>query len=136
MPKTPLDELVEHYVRLPYTVSAVFDTDDDGNAGYVSRIEELPGCLAQGRTAAEAVERVYGALRSWLVVALEDGMEIPEPRDAYSGNFVVRIPKGLHGELVRRARGEGVSLNQLVSTTLAGAVGWGRAEAAPPREVA
>lgn len=136
MPKTPLAELVEHYVRLPYTVSAVFDTDDDGNVGYVARVEELPGCLAQGMTAAEAIERVYCAMRAWLAVALEDGMEIPEPREAYSGNFVVRIPKGLHGELVRRARGEGVSLNQLVSTTLAGSVGWGQTKATSSRGVA
>ena len=125
MPETPLEELVEQYARLPYTVSAVFDTDGEGNSGYVSRVEELPGCLAQGKTIEEAIERAYGALRAWLAVAIEDGMEIPEPRGAYSGQFILRIPKGLHGELVRRARGEGVSLNQLVATTLAGSVGWG-----------
>jgi HicB family len=41
-----------------------------------------------------------------------------------SGRFVVRIPRGLHAELVRQARDEGVSLNQYVATLLAGAAGW------------
>jgi hypothetical protein len=43
-----------------------------------------------------------------------------------SGRFVVRIPRGLHAELVRQARDEGVSLNQYVATLLAGAAGWRR----------
>ena len=41
-----------------------------------------------------------------------------------SGRFVVRIPRGLHAELTRQARDEGVSLNQYVATLLAGAAGW------------
>jgi hypothetical protein len=41
-----------------------------------------------------------------------------------SGRFVVRIPRGLHAELARQARDEGVSLNQYVATLLAGAAGW------------
>jgi hypothetical protein len=41
-----------------------------------------------------------------------------------SGRFVVRIPRGLHAELTRQARDEGVSLNQFVATLLAGAAGW------------
>jgi antitoxin HicB len=81
--------------------------------------------MAQGRTPEEAVDRAYGAMRAWLTVALEEGIEIPEPRGAFSGQFLLRIPRGLHGELVRKARREGVSLNQFVSTTLAGSVGWG-----------
>jgi hypothetical protein len=41
---------------------------------------------------------------------------------------VLRIPRGLHAELSRRAGEEGVSLNQLVATLLAGATGWRAAE--------
>lgn len=36
------------------------------------------------------------------------------------------MPAGLHGELARAADREGVSLNQFISSALAGAVGWGR----------
>lgn len=44
----------------------------------------------------------------------------------YSGHFVLRLPRGLHAELSRQAREEGVSLNQYVATLLAGATGWQR----------
>ena len=36
------------------------------------------------------------------------------------------MPTGLHGELARAADREGVSLNQFISSALAGAVGWAR----------
>jgi antitoxin HicB len=69
----------------------------------------------------------------WLAVALEDGSDIPEPRSetSYSGRFVARIPKSLHAELVRAAEEDGVSLNQFVSSALAGAVHWRAREKSP-----
>lgn len=36
------------------------------------------------------------------------------------------MPAGLHGELARASDREGVSLNQFITSVLAGAVGWGR----------
>lgn len=42
------------------------------------------------------------------------------------------MPAGLHGELARAADREGVSLNQFISSALAGAVGWGREDGAAP----
>jgi hypothetical protein len=36
------------------------------------------------------------------------------------------MPTGLHGELARAADREGISLNQFISSALAGAVGWGQ----------
>ena len=65
-------------------------------------------------------------MASWISVALEDGREIPEPRDidSYSGRFLVRIPRSLHADLARTAEQEGVSLNQLVAAALSAAVGW------------
>lgn len=41
-----------------------------------------------------------------------------------SGKFLVRVPSSLHAQLVEEARREGVSLNQFVTSALAGAVGW------------
>jgi uncharacterized membrane protein len=38
------------------------------------------------------------------------------------------MPAGLHEELARTADVNGVSLNQFITSALAGAVGWGRAE--------
>lgn len=42
---------------------------------------------------------------------------------AYSGKVNLRMPKGLHRDLVRRAEEEGVSLNQFMVVALARAVG-------------
>lgn len=117
---------LEDYLDLPYSFEITHDVDDDGNAGWVAEVEELPGCLSQGRTPEEAVEHVRSAMRDWIGVALEDGVEIPQPRAAaeFSGHFVVRVPTSLHADLVRGAGKEGVSLNQFVASALAGAVGW------------
>ena len=42
----------------------------------------------------------------------------------HSGKLLVRMPATLHDELARAAEAEGVSLNQLITGVLAGAVGW------------
>lgn len=115
---------LDDYLDLPYTIVIQHDRDDDGNEGYVARVAELPGAISQGATIEEAAASVRDAMAGWISVALEDNIEIPEPRDinAYSGRFLLRIPKSLHAELAARAEEEGVSLNQYVATALASAV--------------
>ena len=46
-----------------------------------------------------------------------------QPLQAYSGKFLVRVPRSLHGRLARRAAQEGVSLNQFLTGELASQVG-------------
>ena len=59
----------------------------------------------------------------WVTVIVEDGESIAEPiKDAYSGKFMVRVPKSLHRDLARGADLEGVSLNSLVNAELARAL--------------
>ncbi len=67
--------------RLPYRITIVHDRDDEGNKGFVAEVEELPGAISQGSSPEEAVASVYDAMAGWISVALEDGREIPEPRD-------------------------------------------------------
>lgn len=119
---------LEEYLELPYAIVVVHDVDENGDSGWIAEVEELPGCISQGRTPQEALERVREAMRDWIAVAMEDGVVIPEPRVSadYSGRFVVRVPASLHADLVRTADREGVSLNQFVTGALAGAVGWPR----------
>ena len=50
--------------------------------------------------------------------------ESAEQRPTHSGKLMVRMPSTLHDELARVAEREGVSLNTLVTGTLAGAVRW------------
>lgn len=116
---------VEEYLELPYRISLLHDEDEEGHAGWVAEVDELPGCLSQGETPDEAVERVRDAMAGWISMALEEGQRIPEPRnpDRYSGRLVVRMARGLHAELAREAEAEGVSLNALITTVLARSVG-------------
>jgi predicted RNase H-like HicB family nuclease len=74
-------------------------------SGWVAEVEELPGCISQGRTPEEAVERIREAMHDWIAVALEDDVAIPEPRATadFSGRFLVRVPTSLHADLVRTA---------------------------------
>lgn len=65
---------------------------------------------------------IEDAKRGWIEVALEGGVEIPEPGqetdEEYSGRILVRTPKSLHRDLIERAKKEGVSLNQFINYQL------------------
>jgi antitoxin HicB len=121
---------VEDYLRLPYRIVLTHDKDEDGNEGFVASVDELSGCLSQGASPEEAVRGIYDAMAGWVSVAVEDGLDIPEPPEegSYSGKFVLRVPQSLHAELVRAAEREGVSLNQFASSALAGSVEWRRSK--------
>jgi antitoxin HicB len=112
----------EYYMSLPYTI--IVKPSPEG--GYVAKIAELPGCLTQGDTLDDAVKMIEDAKAGWIDLALQDGREIPEPNDEFSGRFNVRIPKSLHRELVARAKEENVSLNQLTTYLLSYGIGKGR----------
>jgi antitoxin HicB len=109
-----------YYLALPYTIQITREDESTWFAWVV----ELPGCMTEGDTPEEAADMIQDALASWLAVALEDGRPIPEPQadEAYSGRFVVRVPRTLHQQLVEIAQQEGVSLNQFINVALAGRV--------------
>src|SRR5689334_8095576 len=120
---------IDDYLSLPYHITLVHDEDDEGNAGWVAEVEELPGCISQAPTPDDVVQRIRDAMAGWISVALKDGTQIPEPRGAasHSGRFLLRIPRTLHAELAHEAEQEGVSLNQFAANALAGAIAWRRA---------
>ncbi len=68
---------------------------------------------------------IEDAKLGWIEDALESGDPVPEPRDTedFSGKVVLRMPKSLHRDLARRAKVEGVSLNQIMVTNLARSIG-------------
>jgi HD-GYP domain-containing protein (c-di-GMP phosphodiesterase class II) len=113
---------IDYYLSLNYRIAVYRDEEGD----YIAEAEGLPGCVADGSTAAEAYEAVRRALRSWIESRLEAGLEIYEPQvepEQYSGKLLLRIPKYLHRTLANQARGEGVSLNQYLLARLAEASG-------------
>jgi antitoxin HicB len=101
-----------------YPIYLRFSSEDKA---WIAEIPDLPGCMADGKTQAQALTAAKEAIGLWLEVAKADGREIPKPsqEDEPSGRFVVRIPRSLHGRLQALAKRERVSLNQLVLTILA-----------------
>ena len=112
---------VNYYLSLPYTLKVVREDEST----WFARVEELPGCITEAGSAEEATEMILDAMAAWIEIALEDGYPIPEPRsdEAFSGKFVVRVPRSLHRDLVGMAAQEGASLNQYINTELARSVG-------------
>ena len=99
--------------------------------GYQITFPDLPGCMADGETEAEAVANGRDAFVAVVSALADIGRDIPAPSfspdDAAapgaSGKFVARVPKSIHAKLTTRARAEGVSLNTLVLTLIAEGLG-------------
>ncbi len=102
---------VEYYMSLPYKIELYPDVEE---GGYAVACPELPGCLSCGETIEECIESIQDAKMAWITASLEDGDEIPEPsnKDAYSGQFKIRMPKSLHKKLAEHSKEEGISMNQ------------------------
>ena len=115
-------------LRQPY--SRVL-TPDEESGTYTARIQEFPGCVAQGDSPAEAYENLEQAARSWIVAAQDLGQEIPPPKseEAFSGRILLRLPRSLHRRAAAMAEQDGTSLNQFVVAAVAECVGTGRAAA-------
>jgi len=65
-------------------------------------------------------------LRTADVEGREDPVEAPA--DSHSGRLLVRMPKSLHGDLVRVSEREGTSLNGYIVAALASSVAWRRSD--------
>jgi antitoxin HicB len=89
-------------------------TGDEGS-GYLVEYTDVPYCIADGKTATEAIRHGREALDACLTTIAESGRKVPEPESkGSSGQWRQRAPKSLHARLVERAEREGVSLNALV----------------------
>jgi antitoxin HicB len=54
-------------------------SDADGG-GFLATVPELPGCISDGETRAEALANVEDAIATWIHAARKMGRAIPEPR--------------------------------------------------------
>ena len=52
--------------------------DEDGG-GFLATVPDLPGCMSDGATDAEALASVRDAISEWLLRASELGRPIPAP---------------------------------------------------------
>lgn len=119
-PEVP-DKDLDRYLTLDYPIEML---KDEGS--YVASHPDLPGCVSFGENPTAAVEALEAVKKLWIEGQLASGNAIPEPsgEDQFSGRFVLRIAKGLHRLADMKARHEGVSLNTLISSILAGALAY------------
>lgn len=52
------------------------------NSGYTVIVPDLPGCVTEGTTIADALEQAIDAASGWVLDELEDGKSAPTPSDA------------------------------------------------------
>jgi predicted RNase H-like HicB family nuclease len=56
----------------------IYGSDED--SAFVAEVPELPGCMAHGDTAEEALANAKDAMALWTHTAREVGRQVPEPR--------------------------------------------------------
>ena len=59
------------------TYPAIFYPWDDG-PGYTVEVPDLPGCVSEGNTLAEAIFMGTDAASGWVLTELEDGKPVPK----------------------------------------------------------
>lgn len=89
--------------------------------GWLATVPALPGCMGDGETREDALADAESAIIDWQDAARQLGRDVPSP--ASLGQWRQRVPRSLHEKLKIRAAAEGVSLNALVTSVLAEAVG-------------
>lgn len=118
----------------PYPIVLAHHSNGDGPE-WRATVEELPGCEARGATPESAAAAIHEELARWLQTARAEGREVPPPgaAAAHSGKLLVRMPRSLHGELVRTSEREGTSLNAYIVAALSASVAWRRAAGSEQR---
>jgi antitoxin HicB len=66
--------------RLTYEI--VIEREEDPKAGFSVHCPDLPGCVSNGGTAAEAKRNIREAMELYLENLIAHGEEIPRPRKA------------------------------------------------------
>ena len=51
----------------------------ENGGGYAAFAEDLPGCIADGETPAEALEELRQAIDEWIAEAVRLGRDVPAP---------------------------------------------------------
>ena len=94
----------------------------DEGGGYLVEYPDIPGCMSDGETIAEAIANGREALRDCLDVFRESGRKAPKP-SVEAAQWRQRLPRTLYARLTRQAQREGVSINSLVTAIIAEAIG-------------
>ncbi|HEY9405683.1 MAG TPA: type II toxin-antitoxin system HicB family antitoxin [Pyrinomonadaceae bacterium] len=63
--------------KYKYEIVIYWSAED---SAFIAEVPELPGCMADGMTYADAVANVEVIIDEWIETAKELGREIPEPK--------------------------------------------------------
>ena len=66
-------------MSLEYEVRIRVLSEEDGG-GFLATVPELPGCMSDGETRAEALTNVEDAIECWVAAARKLGRAIPAPQ--------------------------------------------------------
>jgi predicted RNase H-like HicB family nuclease len=64
-------------VKPKYEIDIYWSKEDQA---FIAEVHELPGCISDGKTYAEAIANVETVIQEWLETAKELGRPIPEPK--------------------------------------------------------
>ncbi|MCM1246014.1 MAG: type II toxin-antitoxin system HicB family antitoxin [Roseburia sp.] len=81
---------------MKYCYTATFVPNEDGTK-YYCRVPDLPGCITTGSSIDDAIELIIDAASGWLVVAEDEGNEIP----AATPQHILDIPENATCSLIR-----------------------------------
>ena len=90
--------------------------------GYLVEYPDIPGCMSDGETIADAIANGREALRDCVAVFQESGRKVPKP-GIEAAQWRQRLPRTLYSKLTVQAENEGVSINSLVTAIIAEAIG-------------
>ena len=71
---------------MKYVYTATFVPNEDGTK-YYCKVPDLPGCITTGSSINDAIEMITDAASGWLVVAEDEGNEIPAPTSQHNLNI-------------------------------------------------
>lgn len=93
--------------------------DFDGEKVWVAESTDLKGCIGQGDNIEDAISELAENEAYWLEIAEKRGMDIPQPsivteQPELSGKLTLRLGKRVHLETAKRAKEDGLSINQYI----------------------
>ncbi len=104
----------------PYLVEPL---SEEKGGGYLISLPDLPGCMSDGSTEAEALANARDAFATWISARLDRGKSIPAPTHhthiSQTQSLRQHLPHHLQTDLINRAKDEGTSLEALVMEYLA-----------------
>src|SRR5260363_123984 len=101
----------ESYAHLISTLS------EEEGGGVLVTFPDLPGCMSDGKSEAEAIDNARDAFYSWVSARIDANKPIPEPKyrpkstliPQTTGRFVTLVPTSIHLRLAHHSKVEVIS---------------------------